>query len=403
MNNPNRRVLIRLLPLYIAAFLQSCVFWYAVEKIFMTTIGFNSTTIAIMVVLYLATMLLFEIPSGIFADRWSRKAMLVISGLMMALCSLVAGVSNGLLVYYISTVFYGIYIALYSGMYDSVVYDLLIEDTGSAKLYEKYYGRVTLVEGLALMVSSIIGGWAGQVFGLRQSYLMTIPFALMSIIFLLFFREPKLHLKHKEEHKTPFISQVKKIFKVIIHSRLVIYLVLAAVLTGLISEIVFEFDQIWLIALSTPIGLYGPINALLLSSVVISGWLIVHLAKSNQLITKIVMVLIVLSGLSLVLLKNVYAVALAEFTIVTFTITYGILLKRYIHDRLPSSLRSGAMSAISSFTTIIFIPIALVFGYLSDKIGIFNSAWILVIVLVTAAFTVVKAVRGAKYEGNTQA
>jgi hypothetical protein len=39
----------RFVPLYIAAFFQSFVLWYSIEKLFMRTIGFNNAGIGIIV------------------------------------------------------------------------------------------------------------------------------------------------------------------------------------------------------------------------------------------------------------------------------------------------------------------------------------------------------------------
>ena len=52
----------------------------------------------------------------------------------------------------------GVYFALNSGTVDSVVYDTVLEETGSSGLYEKWIGRVRMVESLALAGSALAGG-----------------------------------------------------------------------------------------------------------------------------------------------------------------------------------------------------------------------------------------------------
>jgi MFS family permease len=111
----------RLLSLYIAAALQSFVLWYTIEKLFMHSIGFNDTTIGIMIAVYSAVMLLVDTPSGIIADRWSRKGVLIIASVCMAFSSLAGGMSHGVPSYLIAAVFWGIFFACYQGVYDSIV------------------------------------------------------------------------------------------------------------------------------------------------------------------------------------------------------------------------------------------------------------------------------------------
>jgi MFS family permease len=73
----------RLFPLYIAAFFHGFVLWYAIEKLFMRQIGFDDAGIGVMVAAYCALMVIAETPTGILADRWSRKGVLVLARLAL--------------------------------------------------------------------------------------------------------------------------------------------------------------------------------------------------------------------------------------------------------------------------------------------------------------------------------
>ena len=83
-----------MLPMYIAKFFWNLVFWYSIEKLFMVSIGFNSETIALMVAVYAAMSVLMEIPSGILADRWSRKGVMALAAICLLISSLLGGLSE---------------------------------------------------------------------------------------------------------------------------------------------------------------------------------------------------------------------------------------------------------------------------------------------------------------------
>jgi MFS family permease len=74
-----------MVPLYVAKFLWNLVFWYSIEKLFMVSIGFNNESIAFMVAVYAAMSVLMEVPSGVLADRWSRKGVLALGALCLTI------------------------------------------------------------------------------------------------------------------------------------------------------------------------------------------------------------------------------------------------------------------------------------------------------------------------------
>ena len=69
----------RLRPIYVAAFLQNVALWVPIEKLFMTDIGFDNGSVAVMAAAYAAVVPLLEVPSGILADRWSRRGVVLLA------------------------------------------------------------------------------------------------------------------------------------------------------------------------------------------------------------------------------------------------------------------------------------------------------------------------------------
>ena len=84
----------RLRPLHLAAFLQGIGFWVPVEKLFMNEIGFDAASIGLMAAAYAAVVPILEVPSGILADRWSRRGVLMAASAALALSALIGGLSH---------------------------------------------------------------------------------------------------------------------------------------------------------------------------------------------------------------------------------------------------------------------------------------------------------------------
>ena len=69
----------RLLPLQIGVALQGLLLWVPIEKLFMTQIGFDAAAVGAMAAAYAAVTPLLEVPSGILADRWSRRWVMILA------------------------------------------------------------------------------------------------------------------------------------------------------------------------------------------------------------------------------------------------------------------------------------------------------------------------------------
>jgi MFS family permease len=135
-----------------------------------------------------------EIPSGILADRWSRRIVLILANVALGGSALVGGLSANVPTYLVSALLLGVYFALQSGTVDSIVYDVIVEETGSGDGFEKEIGRLRLRlrEGVALVSSALAGGGIAAVTSPRVTYFLTVPFAVLSIGVLTRFAEPRL-------------------------------------------------------------------------------------------------------------------------------------------------------------------------------------------------------------------
>jgi MFS family permease len=152
----------RLLPLQIGIALQGLILWVPIEKLFMTQIGFDAASVGLMAAAYAAVVPLLEVPSGILADRWSRSWIMILGCVALMISSLIGGLSHSVITYVIAAMVLGIYFACSSGTVDSIVYDTVLEETGSNELYETWIGRIRAVESAGFVLSSLAGGVLAQ-------------------------------------------------------------------------------------------------------------------------------------------------------------------------------------------------------------------------------------------------
>jgi MFS family permease len=371
----------RLRPLYIATFFQSFVLWYAVEKFFMHDIGFNDAQIAIAGILLSVGMIFAQTPTGILADRWSRKGVLILASAILIVSTLVGALSKGVNIYYVCEFLWGVYTATASGIRDSIVYDVLIEDAGDASRFEHYFGRVQLCASIGFVPGSLLGGVVGDVFGLRANYWISVPLVGISIIALLRFREPTVH------RNTPSVSVAKhaaQTLQAFGRSGSFFWIVLLGVLFGMISRLLVYFGPVWYLGFALPVVLWGPAYAFTELSGGIAG--AISSAIKNQRYGPF-FVAGFMCTLSLTLTSRVSALAVIVAQTVVLA-SYGVLvifLNRHLHDALPSHLRAGVSSTVGTVSQLAFLPVAFLFGRISNAHGIFGAAWLVVVVTILCA------------------
>jgi predicted MFS family arabinose efflux permease len=371
----------RLRPLQLAVTLQGILLWVPIEKLFLSEIGFDPMTIGIMTAVYAAMVPLIEIPSGVLADRWSRRSVLLVGTAGLAGAALIGGLSTGVPLYLVSAMSLGIYFAMSTGTLDAVVYDTVLEETGSSDLYERTIGRVRLIESVSLVSSSLAGGWLAGLLSLRATYFLTVPFMVLAAVAMLWFREPRLHETGRPESLRCHLAQTARILG---DRGQVLPIVAAIVLAAGTTSLLFEFGPLWLVALAVPAVAFGPYWAALMAAFGFAGLLAGRVRLDSPAVTAGATVLLAGTGLVLTTGATAALIVPAQVLMAVLTILAGIHLSKLLHDAVPSTVRSGVASGVSALSWMAFLPVALVTGAVIDGGGTRSAGWL---VLATAILT----------------
>lgn len=372
----NKKILNRLKPFYIATFFESFVLWYAIEKPFMRLIGMDDSAIGLSLSIMLAVSIVLEVPSGILSDKWSRKGTQQLGYISLLVCAVLGYFSDSFLGYTIAISFWGIYWAMASGVGESIVYDILLEEKEDTENFEKYLGRRDIIATAALVLGSMSSSLvAGLSDNLRLSYILTVPFMLAALVSIQLFKEPVVHKANQESSLT---SHIKQTFSEVLRQPKLYILVATMVTAGLIARIVFEFVQIWWIPLGVSLFWYGPLNSFVQGAVGVGGFLAPRL--KNKKIAWATGLITIAS--ILLTIANVYLATAAQFLVLSITLTLGIVLAKRLNDNLSSEVRAGAGSVIGFLINLVSIIFLALFGYLSDKYTVFSASWLIFVLMI---------------------
>ncbi|MGS0686168.1 MFS transporter [Nakamurella sp. GG22] len=371
----------RLLPLHIGVTLQGSLLWVSVEKLFLNEIGFTAASVGVMAAAYAAVTPVLEVPSGILADRWSRKGVLILSAVALSLCTVIGGLSTGVPMYIVSAMILGVYFAMYSGTVESVVYDTVLETTGSGDQYETRLGAVRFLESAALVVSSLLGGWLAQLAGPRVTYFATIPFTVLAILAFARFDEPRLH---RAGERTALRAHIALTYRTITGRGALLPIVLLGAVIALITQILFEFGPLWLVALAAPAVLFGPYWAALVSTLGIGGLIAGRLRIDHPAVVLLLVVAMVASSVVLSVTGSIAAVVVVQVLLLLVMAVVGIHVSALLHDAVPSTIRAGVASGVSTISWLGFLPFALAIGWVANSAGLPAAGWMITVVTALA-------------------
>jgi predicted MFS family arabinose efflux permease len=372
----------RLLPLHVGVALQGFMLWLPVEKLFMSEIGFDAASVGVMAAAYAAIVPVLEVPSGILADRWSRRGVLIVASIALAVCELIGGLSQNVAGYVVSALVLGVYFAMYSGTVEAMVYDTVVEETGEGADFERRIGRVRFVESVALVVGSLAGGWVASLLPTRVTYLLTIPFALLSVVAYLRFREPRLH---RASEPTSLRRHVATTFRTLTRQRTLLPIITLSVLAAVLTQTVFEFGPLWLVAVSAPAVLFGPYWAGLMATYGLGGLLAGRLDFGRPTTQLGVGALITAAAVALTATRSVVLITAAQVALCLLLMAITVHVSQLLHDAVPSTVRAGVASGVSTFSWLVFLPFSLAFGLVSNAVGVHAAALLLAGVAVLVA------------------
>jgi MFS family permease len=372
----------RLLPLQVGIGLQGVMLWVPVEKLFQTGIGFDAASIGLMAAAYAAVVPVFEVPSGVLADRWSRSGLLIVACLALAASSLIGGLSTGVGLYVLAAMVLGIYFAASSGTVDSIVYDTVVEETGSSAGYERWIGRVNLVESAALATSAVAGGLLAGWTSPRVTYFVTVPFGLLAVVALLRFREPRLHRVAKP---VALHQHLATTLRAMVSQPAARHAMLLVALAALLSQTLFEFGPLWLVAADAPAAAFGPYWAGLVATIGIGGMLAARLRLDHRPTLLGLAGLLAVLPLGLTGDRPLLLVIAAQTGLAVLLAVVAIHAGRLLHDAVASTVRAGVSSGAGTLSWLLFLPFSIGFGHLTQGSGVGTSAWLVAAVVVVLA------------------
>ena len=127
------------------AALSELVPYYPLYARFFLDTGLSGAQLSLLFAVWSASAVLTEVPAGALADRWSRRGVLVLGGVLQAVAFVVWTAAPSFWAFLVGFVLWGVAGALWSGAVEALVYDGLAE-VGAHASFARVNGDMTAAE-----------------------------------------------------------------------------------------------------------------------------------------------------------------------------------------------------------------------------------------------------------------
>lgn len=380
--------------LYCASFLQYQRFIMPVSFLYYLANGLTFKDFILFQSIFNIACLIAKIPMGYFGDLFSKKSIIIFSYVLYALRVALWLFFKGFWIILIGEVLYGLSKAFYKGNVDSYIYDWLNKTHKEKKMISSY-GDFAFYTSLGSATSCVIGVILYKYFGFKVLFALELFMQVLSIIAACCL--PKIDVIKENTVNKDWFKHIKdSIISIIKNKKINFYAYYSAVLTGITSIFVWNFQPL-LKACNAPIILYGATNVInqLLRSIAGKSADIITKLYSKKLVlisyifTIFSFVLLILSYLS----KN-YIVAFFAIIVICVAVLYFLIFNIYtislIHQNTQNINRATTSSTntfFGDFSSFIFL---LFFKYLNDLFGLNNALLILVGIFIIILFPIQK-------------
>ncbi|MFH2035056.1 MAG: MFS transporter [Candidatus Zixiibacteriota bacterium] len=338
--------------------------------------------IAVLAVVFEGTIILFELPTGIFADKFGRKYSVVIGYVLFTLSGVIFFYFRSFIGFLIAEILFGIAETFVSGALEALVVDSINDKKKEAGLFANR--SMARTSGMLIGMVSV-GFWAGEYI----EYLF-VPVVLIGIVMVmagLFLVEYK-----SDEANEGEVKPKRSTGEIIFGNRIV----LALFAVGLMANFVYEGpDQYWQV-LFEEIKKFDPA---IFGYLTAGGLLIVTLTvrftkKYYQNLTLYLWTIFVITGAALFGAVYISSIPAVIGIIVYFAAKEFIrpAISTHLNNNLESKSRATGLSAYNLTCSIGEVTAGLTAGVIASELGIAVVFYISVAiaVMVPVVYRVVK-------------
>jgi MFS family permease len=333
--------------------LAASLIW-GINTIFLLDAGLSNFEAFAANAYFTAGMVLFEIPTGVVADRWGRRASFLCGTLTLAVTTglyvLLWQLHSGFVWWAIVSVLLGLGFTFFSGATEAWLVDALTATSFDGQL-ESVFSRGQVIMGATTLGGSVAGGYLAQLTNLGVPYLVRTAILIGMFLLALIMMHDLGFTPARGDRP---LTEIKKIVNSSVEHGLKVpavrAIMLAGMFTGGVGFYVYYALQPHLLDLwgnQEAYGIAGLVAALVAGAQIVGGLLTPWVRKAFKRRTSALLILEVLAVVMLALIGligNFWVVVVLIMLWALVAFAGGPIRQAYLNGMIPSPQRATILS-----------------------------------------------------------
>ncbi|WP_432663139.1 MFS transporter [Wukongibacter baidiensis] len=356
--------------LYGYYFFHNFILAYVIERLYWEQRGMTIQHVVYTEIIYAVIIVILEVPTGYWADAWSRKNLIVLGSIFTCLEFAILIFAYEFWHFALAIGVAAIQKALCSGAINALLYDSL-KMTARENDFEKVLGRIRFFDYGSVTLAALLGSVVAVRFGFLSNYWLSLFSTIISLGFAIVLIEPSKGKIETGDVNKKYIKQALSFLK---EHKSVRFVLVLGIVIGVNMVYLDEFWQIYLREINIPIiffGVIGSINSMIVSISSLGAYKIKDRLDEGKLYTALISVF----SFSFILLSFTKSIYGLLFTILIYASSSIIepLVSGYLHHKVESSYRATIESFQSLALRVATMGVGLVFGKISTELSIFEG------------------------------
>ena len=333
-----------------------------IMTVFWNSVGMNQFMIGVSQMVCAATLFLFDVPMGYFADRFSRKALNVIGDIGITAAFIFYAFAQNFWMVVVGEVLCGLFLAMSGGVDRAFlkIYSDKIDSSGM--LFKKKTAELAVWQMIGMCLSIVIGMFIAK-YSIRLTiFAVAIPFLAAAILALMVNDIGEKIASQNTNHIKDMVVNFKYVLKSneikwLVYAYAVGFEVTHPIIWALTPLLVLVRVPIWLVGIGWLIW-YGlaPLGVLLAKKTT-------HWKTSTQIFVPLTIV--TLASLPVIIAPNQATIWLFPLSGTVFGIV-NIYIMPKIQQKTQEKYQTTIVSVASSAARLIYIPLVLVTNYFGN-------------------------------------